>query len=218
MRESKSNEELWNDIKKDPWFIEKIENPDEDMCIYCVENAWNTLKLIKKPSYNVLKAALKAKGWAIQFIKSPSEELQLLAVESDWDSIQYIKDPFESVKIKAIKMNWKAINYIDNTTIEMEIAAVKQNAEAIAYISNITEKKERIFIKENVNSIKYLNLEDMDIITEALKEKVSEDNIDKQYIADFLKLKSLNINKTKLVYKFGSKKAKMYFVDFKLSV
>lgn len=218
MRESKSNEELWDNIKKDPWYIEKIEDQDEDMCLYCVKNAWNTLKLIKEPSHNVIKEALIAKGWAIQFVKNPSEELQLLAVQSDWDSIQYIKNPFESVKIKAVEVNWKAINYIRDTTINMERAAVKQNAEAIMYINDITEDKKRIFIKDNVNSIKYLNLDNTDAIEEILKEKISDENIDKQYITDFLKLKYLDINKTKLVYKYGSKKAKMYFVDFKLSV
>jgi len=218
MRESKSNEELWDDIKKDPWYIEKIENPDEDMCIYCVKAAWNTLKLIKDPSYNIIKEALIAKGWAIQFVKNPSEELQLLALQSDWDSIQYIKNPFESVKVKAVEINWKAISYIKDTTIDIERIAVKQNAEAIMYINDITEYKKRIFIKENVNSIKYLNLDNMDVAEEALKEKISEENIDKQYVTDFLKLKYLNINKTKLIYKYGSKKAKMYFVDFKLSV
>lgn len=217
MSELNSKENLWEKLKKDPWYIENIENPEEDMCLYCVENSWNILRVIKNPSEKVIKKAIEAKGWAIQYVKDQNKELQMAAVESDFDAIQYIRNPFRETSIRAVGINWKAIKYIDKPDIEIKRIAVKQNAEAIMYIEVLEEEK-YLFVKDNVNSIKYMNIDNLDKLEAVLIEKVSDDEVKQSYIIDLLKLNALELNKIKLIHKYGSKKAKAYLIDFKLSV
>lgn len=209
--------EILNRIKENPWAIEYIENPTEEMCLYAVSKAWNALKYIKEPSYEVIKKAIESKGWAIQFVKNPSLELQELAVEKDYDSIKYIKNPASEIQIISVKKDWSAIKYIENPSEEAELEGIKNNEETMRYIKVSQEKINR-YIKINIKIAKYLSEEDLNRIEPIIREEVAKDEVDDKYMLDFLQCDAFKFDKVKFVHKYGSMKAKTILLDYKLSI
>ena len=169
------------------------------------------------PSERVKLEAVKAKGWAVQFIENPTEEMQLNAVNKDYDSIKYIKNPSEEVQLAAIKKYWAAIKFINNPSLEARKEAIRGNEEAINYI-NFDLDELKILISENIKIVKYVyDSIDVDFVVDVVIDKVKEEEIDEKYIKDFLELEILEMDKINFIRAYGSKKAKMLLVDYKLS-
>lgn len=206
-------------ILNNPLCIEYIEDLSEDLGILAVRLLWNSIKYIKNLTDNIMREAVKSKGWAIQFIENPSEEIKLLAVAKDFDAIKYIKNPSEAVQIKAIETYWGAIRFIDNPTLEARRTAIKIDEESINYIMNYDLDDLKIFIGDNINIVKYVyDSIDIDTIVDIIKDKICKDDIDDKYMRDFLELEVLEMDKIGLVKEYGSKKAKMILVDYKLGL
>ena len=58
---------------------------------------------------------------------------------------------------------------------------------------------------------------DVDFVVNVVIDKVKEESIDEKYIKDFLELEILEMNKINFIKAYGSKKAKVFLVDYKLS-
>lgn len=214
---SLKEKEIIEKLKENPWSIEHIENPTEEMCLYVVSKAWNALKYIKEPSCDVIKKAIESKGWAIQFVKDPSLELQKLAVEKDYDSIKYIKNPTTEVQVISVKKDWSALKFIENPSEEAEIEGIKNNEEAMRYIK-VTEEKINKYIKININIAKYLSEEELNQIEAIIREEIASEEVDDKYMLNFLQCDAFKFDKVKYVYKYGSMKAKTILLDHKLSI
>ena len=161
--------------------------------------------------------AVNAKGWAIQFIENPTEEIMLKAVSKDYDSIKYIKNPSEEVQLESINKYWAAIKFIDNPSLEARRAAVIGNEEAINYI-NFDLDELKVLISDNIKVVKYVyDSIDADFVVNVAIEKVKEELINEKYIKDFLELEILEMDKVNFIREYGSKKAKVLLVDYKLS-
>ena len=205
-------------VKLNQLVVEYIENPSEDICILAVKLLWNSLKNIKNPTYNVLKEAVKAKGWALQFVDEKTEELCIMAVSKDYDAIKYIENPSEDVQMTAVKRYWGAIKYIENPSILVMREAVKREAEAINFINGYDYDDMRYFIYDNINSLKYIyESVDMDMALEVLREKLSEEGADREYIIDFYNLEILDMDKIGFIKEWGSKNTKKILVDYILN-
>ena len=145
--------------------------------------------------------------------------MQLLAVSKDYDSIKYIETPSENVQLAAIENYYAAIKFIKNPSLKAKIKAVISNGEAINYISNYDLDDIKIFIHENINVVKYIYESiDVDLVVGVLKGKIKDDNVEKKYIEDFLDVEILEMDKINFVREYGSKKAKILLVDYKLSM
>ncbi|OPJ62435.1 hypothetical protein [Clostridium oryzae] len=214
---SMSEDEKWELIKTKVWSIENIENPTEEMCIYCVKNAWNTLKLIKNPSKKTISEAVRANGWALQFVQNPTEEQKILAVTSTYDAIKYIQRPSVDVQLAAVKNNYRAIKYIDAPALKVKIAAVAQNPSAITSF-NYTDKEFYILLRYSLAILKYVSDYDNDIVIGIIKYEISKGSVSPNFIYEFIKLEVLKIDKINFVYKFGSDNAKKYYVDYNLDM
>ncbi|NYC94273.1 hypothetical protein [Clostridium acetobutylicum] len=94
----------------------------------------------------------------------------------------------------------------------------KKNEEAVMYIGNMSEEEKIELVKSNVRVLKYIKFENQDILKSILCDKLASDEINREYIVDFLETSAINIDKIKFIHKYGSKKAKMYTVDYKLSM
>ena len=192
---------------------------DEDVAIMCVKSAWNSLEYIKIKTPKVIEEAVRTKGWAIQFIENPSEELQIIAVSRDYDSIKYIEDPSEKVQLKAIQTYYAAIKFINKPTLKAKIEAVKSNGEAINYMNNYDLDEIKLFIEANINVVKYIYESiDVDLVVEVLVNMVKKEDISREYIRDFLELEILEMDKINFIREYGSKNAKKFLVDYKLSI
>ena len=77
----------------------------------------------------------------------------------------------------------------------------------------------KLFIKANINVVKYIYESiDVDLVVEVLIEMVRKEEISRDYIKDFLELEILEMDKINFIREYGSKNAKKYLVDYKLSV
>ena len=185
----------------------------------CVKSAWNSLEYIKIKTPKVIEAAVRTKGWAIQFIEKPSEELQIIAVSRDYDAIKYIKDPSEKVQLKAIQTYYAAIKFINKPTLKAKIEAIKSNGEAINYMNNYDLDEIKLCIEANINVVKYIYESiDVDLVVEVLVNMVKKEDISREYIRDFLELEILEMDKINFIREYGSKNAKKFLVDYKLSI
>lgn len=212
------NQAKWEELKNNVWAIENIEKPSEEMCLYAVKTAWNTLKFIKNPSDNVLEEAVSVKGWAIQFIEDPSIEIQKKAVEKDWDSIKYVIDPIEEVQLLAVNSYYGALKYIKQPTLKVKRTAITKNAEAVNFLEGINEEEMSLFIEDNIDIIKYVaSIVDIEIVKIILKKKLSCEDIEPSYVIKFVNCEALIIDKADFIHEYGSEKAKRIFVDYKLS-
>ncbi len=192
---------------------------DEDVAVMCVKSAWNSLEYIKIKTPKVIEEAVRTKGWAIQFIENPSEELQIIAVSRDYDAIKYIEDPSEKVQLKAIQTYYAAIKFINKPTLKAKIEAVKSNGEAINYMNNYDLDEIKLFIEANINVVKYIYESiDVDLVVEVLVNMVKKEDISREYIRDFLELEILEMDKINFIREYGSKNAKKFLVDYKLSI
>lgn len=86
-----TNEKYMNMIRNNPYVIDRIENPSEEMQLLAVQMNGLALQYIKHPSEAVQKAAVANTARAIQFIDHPSEDMLLQAVQSGWNNLSYIK-------------------------------------------------------------------------------------------------------------------------------
>ena len=97
-------------------------------------------------------------------------------------------------------------------------AAVQKSAEAINYIDYYDYDDIEKFVEDNIEVVKFLYESiDLDMVEAVLKEKLSSEDIDRDYIINFLELKVLEMDKLGLVKEYGSKKCKQIVVDYKLS-
>ncbi|MGL4772691.1 MAG: DUF4116 domain-containing protein [Clostridium sp.] len=204
-------------ILSNPLCIEYIEGLSEDLGILAVKNLWNSLKLIKNPSRKVIEEAVKTKGWALQFVSNPWEELCIEAVKKDYDAIKYIENPTEGVQIEAIKSYWGAIKFIKNPTLKAKVEAIKSDEESINYIANYDLDELKLFIMGNLKVVKYIYESiDVELVVEVLMEKIAQEDIDGNYIKEFLSLEILEMDKINFIKEYGSKKAKRELVKYKL--
>lgn len=66
-----TNEKYMNMIRNNPYVIDRIENPSEEMQLLAVQMNGLALQYIKHPSEAVQKAAVANTARAIQFIDHP---------------------------------------------------------------------------------------------------------------------------------------------------
>ena len=137
----------------------------------------------------------------------------------DYDSIKYIEDPSEKVQLKAIQTYYAAIKFINKPTLKVKIEAVKSNGEAINYMNNYDLDEIKLFIEANINVVKYIYESiDVDLVVEVLVNMVKKEDISREYIRDFLELEILEMDKINFIREYGSKNAKKFLVDYKLSI
>ncbi|MFA9377640.1 MAG: hypothetical protein ACERKZ_12895, partial [Lachnotalea sp.] len=193
--------------------------------IRAVKGAWVNLEHIKNPTEKVIKLALEQAGWAIKYVNHPSEELQLLAISKNYDALKFIKEPYNQVQEAAVKISYDALRYIKSPTNQAELIAIHSNAGAIKFISDLDKHKILEFLKVNFLIIKYTMKEiSKDELEKVLKEVLAREEVEEQYIRDFLNYNTIDqsiinsIDKMDFIYRYGSKRAKKIAVDEKLKM
>ena len=96
---------------------------------------------------------------------------------------------------------------------------MRENGEAINYMNNYDLDEVRLFIEANINVVKYIYESiDVELVVEVLTEIVKRNDVSRKYIKDFLELEILEMDKINFIREYGSKNAKKYLVDYKLSI
>jgi hypothetical protein len=196
------------------------------MMIKAVNDSWVNLEYIKHPTDDLIKLAINQAGWAIKYVKNPHEEVQLLAVRKNYDAIKFIKEPCPRVQEEAVKISYDALRYIGSPTPQAELLAIRNNENAITFIHDLTKAKILAFLRANILVIKYV-LKDIsrDELEQVLKETLAREDVEEQYVRDFLNCSSIQknsptlpIDKIMFIDQYGSKKARKIAVDEKLKL
>ena len=115
-----------NMIQNNPYVIERIENPTEEMKLLAVQTNGLALQYIPHPSQAVQEAAVANTPRAIQFLENPPETLLLQAVQHGWNNLAYIKHPSEVLIQAALQQSGWAIKYIGQPTETLQLQAVQK--------------------------------------------------------------------------------------------
>ena len=136
-------------IEKNPYAIETIENPSEELQLKAVKLLGESIEYIKNPSEKVQLEAIKENPYSIETIDNPSETVQLQAVTYFGDIIQYLPNASENVQSAAIQNNPYNIQYIENPNERIQMEAVIQCGLVIEYIKNPSKEIQLAAINEN---------------------------------------------------------------------
>jgi hypothetical protein len=212
-------------LDNNPHAIQFIHDPTEEMMLQAIRGGWINLEYIKKPTDQVLRLALSQAGWAIKYIDSPSEELQLMAVRKDYDSIKFIKEPYGSVQEEAVRAHYEALRLIKAPTPQVILIAIHENEEAITFINDLDRERILEYMKVNFLVIKYMKKDiaraDLEMV---LKDVLSKEDVEEKYVRDFIIYNLVDrfdlkpMDKIRIIYEYGSKKAKRIAVDEKLKI
>ena len=129
-----SEEQQVTAVRTDPLTIEVIENPCEQAQIAAVESySYAIADLVLRgitPSRNVIMAAARSNGHAIEFLDFDllDEEILLAAVRSRPYVIARIDAPSSSLQLEAVCADPTLIRFIDDPTEETQLAAISQDA------------------------------------------------------------------------------------------
>ena len=217
-------------IKRNPTIIETIDNPTDEMKLLAIGKNGLLLRDIKNPTREMEELAIENNPRAIQYVKETSEELQVLAVRKNYDSIKYIKEPCERVQEEAVKIKHDALRYIKSPSFSAQVLAVKNNESSISFVSDLDKDKILEFLKANILVSKYITnkipKEELEeVLTQALKETLSSEDVEEKYVRDFLNCSiidrnssTISMDKILFIHKYGSKKAKKIAVDEKLKM
>ena len=145
------NEYYLGAVEYDPWALEYIENPSEEIQIQALKKNSNVFKLIDNPSEEVQKVAVQLNAYNIGNIENPSEEIQKLAVSNRGYAIRYIKNPSEEVKLRAVSQNGEAIRFIENPSEEIQLQAVRNSHYSLKFIDNPSEKVKEVAKKREAD-------------------------------------------------------------------
>ncbi|MDF2951423.1 MAG: hypothetical protein K0S18_1006, partial [Anaerocolumna sp.] len=115
--------------------------------------------------------------------------------------------------------------YIKSPSFKAEMLAIRNNESAMKFICDLNKTKILKFLKENILVLKYvINEITMEELEEVLKEVLSKDDVEEKYVRDYLNYHMIDdseikkMDKLKIIYVYGSKKAKKIAVDERLKM
>ncbi len=155
-----------NMIQNNPYVIERIENPTEEMKLLAVQTNGLALQYIPHPS----EAAVANTPRAIQFLENPSETLLLQAVQHGWNNLAYIKHPSEALIQAALQQSGWAIKYIDHPSEALQLQAVQKNYDAVQYIKEPSLAVQKAAVKANYEALRYIPNPDYEAVCLAVKQ------------------------------------------------
>ena len=146
-------------VKEEPYNIEYINNPREDIKTLAVKGKANCIAYINNPSEELQLQAVKENGFNVQNIYNPSEKVQLEAVKETACVISLIKNPTDRV-IQEVINNFKygennnfILRFIEND-IDKKISLSELRKMKLEEIKELIgkNKKEKI-LKSVINYI-----------------------------------------------------------------
>ena len=183
-----------NAIDNEARAIQFIKNPSKELAEKALRKSWANLEYIHNPSEDLIRLALSCSGWALKYIDNPSEELQLAAVKKNYDAVKYIENPSVAVQEAAAAQNYAALRYIANPAFSAECIAVKNDEQALRFVKNLTPEKFIELMKVNSLIIKYMPPNfavAVDDVEKALRQTVAAPDVDEKYIRDLINSRSI---------------------------
>lgn len=140
-------------IKRDPWVIECVINPTEDMCLEAVKQEGLCLYFIEVQTEGICRAAVKNDPRAITLVYDQTEELCKIALKQNGLLLRDIapENITRDLCMVAVKSNGCALEHVPDKFKDDEICeeAVRNLPLAIMYCPEETEKLRQIALAED---------------------------------------------------------------------
>lgn len=188
-------------LKSNPSYIQDLNEVDEELNLFMVNNNGNNVKYIKNPSKEVQKEAIKNVPLSVQYIEKIDEEIGIISVKSLWNSLGLIKNPTEEIIKEAIKTKGWAIQFVKDPSEELQVLAVEKDYDAIKYIKNPSENVQLKAINNYYTAIRFIENPTLKAKIEAIRLNGEAINYISNYDLDEIKIFiSENINVVKYIY------------------
>lgn len=188
-------------LKSNPSYIQDLNEVDEELNLFIVNNNGNNVKYIKNPSKEVQKEAIKNVPLSVQYIEKIDEEIGIISVKSLWNSLGLIKNPTEEIIKEAIKTKGWAIQFVKDPSEELQVLAVEKDYDAIKYIKNPSENVQLKAINNYYTAIRFIENPTLKAKIEAIRLNGEAINYISNYDLDEIKIFiSENINVVKYIY------------------
>lgn len=188
-------------LKSNPSYIQELNEVDEELNLFIVNNNGNNVKYIKNPSKEVQKEAIKNVPLSVQYIEKIDEEIGIISVKSLWNSLGLIKNPTEEIIKEAIKTKGWAIQFVKDPSEELQVLAVEKDYDAIKYIKNPSENVQLKAINNYYTAIRFIENPTLKAKIEAIRLNGEAINYISNYDLDEIKIFiSENINVVKYIY------------------
>jgi hypothetical protein len=126
---------LKNLIANDWKEIRNIENPDEDLQCYAINQNYRAIELIDNPTPQSQLVALKYSTSIISKIPNPSPEAIEYIVEHDIASLRLVQNISNELQLKMVEQNPSIIQFFSSPCIEAQKFVVKKGFHFINFIN-----------------------------------------------------------------------------------
>jgi hypothetical protein len=106
-------------IRSYPAVISKIKNPSKELQLIAIDEDWQSLIFIKKPTAETIERSIEvSRGWIIRYIEKPSEDIKIKCLKKSKGAIfSLIKRPSDYLVKLALFEDFDNIIHIKNPKI-----------------------------------------------------------------------------------------------------
>ena len=133
-------------IKNNPFAIQFVPEPTEEICLAAVRQSGMTVRCIKRPSQEVCFEAVRQKPEALTAVAQQTPDICIEAVKKWPTALHYVRSHLPEIDLAAVRANGAAIALIpaERQTAEVCEQAIRNRPDVIRYVKHPTEELTRL--------------------------------------------------------------------------
>ena len=172
-------------VKQTGMALQYIESPyqTEEMCLYAVNNDWQSLQYVKNQTHEICKTAIERSGKAIQHVKEPTPELCCAALENDGGFVCIQSFP-PDVCLMAVQKNSGFFQYIPAEKQSREVCevAIYKDPHMLQYMHNQTHDLCLRAVKKDGLALQHVKVQTPELCMAALENTANALSHVKEYM------------------------------------
>ena len=112
-------------VKKEPTYLCLFEKPSEAAIREAIDIDPYTIEYIDNPTEEMQMKAINGNVWALEKIKGLKSSMTLRAIDIEPQAIVMIPDPDEKLQIEVVKKESSAIRWLENPCFEAQMISVQ---------------------------------------------------------------------------------------------
>jgi hypothetical protein len=172
-------------VKQNGLALQHIEAPyqTEEVCLYAVNNNWESLQYVKQQSVEICKTAIGKSGNAIQYVVEPTPELCCSALENG-GGIACIQAFPPDVCLMAVQKNAAFLQYIPNEKQSHEVclAAIENNPHVLQWVHNQTNELCLFAVRKDGRTLQHVRIQTAELCMAALENTACALSYVKEYM------------------------------------
>lgn len=121
LKQNLGQEILLEEVKRNPYNLQYVENQTEEMCMEAVKRNGYTLKFVKHQTPEICMQAVKGNGFALSYAQYQTEEMCLEAIKNYASAIQWVKQQTPKICMEAAKSDSSNLAHITDLSMIEEL-------------------------------------------------------------------------------------------------